>query len=83
MPTAAPMDWATIILGANSVLLAIVLALGGYIWRRAIKDLDEFRDANREEHKAFMSELTAVKEAVAYMKGTHDAEAHAVRAARK
>lgn len=72
--TNEPLDWTTIILGVNSVLLGVVLALGGYIWRRAINDLDEFRETNREEHKEFIEEIKAVKEDIAYMKGQNDAK---------
>ena len=67
-------DWTAVVLGINSVLLAVVLALGGYIWKRAIGDLDEFRDTNREEHKAFMERFGSVEKDIAYMKGAHDAK---------
>lgn len=65
----AELNWTAIIMGINSFLITIVLVLGGYIWRKALTDLDEFRSQNREEHKAFMDEIGSVKEDLAYMRG--------------
>lgn len=68
MPESA-LNWTSILLGVNSFLITVILALGGVIWRKALTDLDEFRSQNREEHKAFMDEIGSVKEDLAYMRG--------------
>lgn len=75
-------DWDDALLGINTFLLGVVLALGGYIWRKAIGDLDKFRDTNREEHEAFMERIGRVESRVSYIEGRHEGE-HSWKAAKK